>query len=383
MMKNIINALLIGAAVGAVLACGGCQGGSSGGDSGTDSTDSTTSSVDWSAVDASLNGFVTPAAVAVTGQVVGYSFAVTNSEGTLYETAGGNQTIDTVLPIASATKAPSAIAILTLVDAGVLSLDEPVGTYFAALDPGFDWPADKMAITTRMLLSHTAGIPAPPDPSTSDCLSNTVTTLRACAQQIAEAPLDYPPATTFSYSGADYQVAGYLAQLISAVPFTSLFASAVAAPLGLSTFVYNDEQNPRVAGGGSCDVHDYSKILRMMLRGGLADDGTRVLSDAMVHQLESNQIAGDTYEPIPFLSPSQQSYFAPEYTLGLFVTNPVEYSSAGSPGPEFSDPGLYGTTPWLDAGLGYAAIILINQDVSTGLEMWTAVRPITIAQVAP
>jgi CubicO group peptidase (beta-lactamase class C family) len=357
----------LGIAMAVVTLCAGC-------DSGTNHV------ADWSKVDQTLNGFVTSNLIAGQDEVQGYSFAVTGVDGTLYETAGGDQTVDTVSPIASATKVPSSIAILTLVDAGKLNLDEPVKTYLNQFDPSFDWPLDKRTITMRMLLSHTAGIPSPPDPQTSDCLSSTVTTLRACAQQIAQAPLDYQPGTTFSYSGADYQVAGYVAQLIAQEPFATLFADAVAQPLKLNTFIYDDPQNPRVAGGGSCNVDDYAKIMRMILRDGVADDGTRVLSDAMIQELEKNQISGTTIETLPFLQDSAP-YFAPEYTLGFFVTNPAEYQQDGSPGPEFVDPGLFGTTPWIDTGLGYGAIIMITSDTQTGLDMWNAARPVVISQL--
>jgi CubicO group peptidase (beta-lactamase class C family) len=340
---------------------------------------------DFSQAKATLDGFIVkPGATvdenAASGSVDGYSFAVTDSKGTLYEAAGGNQDVGTVSPIASATKMPSAIAILTLVDAGKLSLDEPVKTYLNALDPSFSWPYDKRNITMRMLLSHTAGIPAPPDPATTDCLSDTFTTLRECAQDIATKPLDYPPGTTFAYSGADYQVAGYVAQLIAGEPFTQLFQNAVATPLGLTTFVYNDNENPRVAGGGSSNVDDYMKILRMILNDGVADNGARILSDAMIQELQRNNTAHLRKKPLSFLSNTAQNYFS-GYTLGLFITDPAQYQSDGTSGPEFVDPGLYGTTPWFDMDRKYGAVILITNDTITGLDMWTAVRPKIVSQL--
>ncbi len=341
-------------------------------------------SMNFSQAKITLDGFIdngnSVLNVAPSGQVSGYSFAITNGNGTLYETAGGDQDVNTVSPIASATKMPSAIAILTLVDAGKLALDEPVKTYLDALDPSFNWPYDKRGITMRMLLSHTAGIPSPPDPAVNDCLANTFTTLRECAQNIATTPLDYAPGTTFSYSGADYQVAGYVAQLIAATPFTDLFNSVVGTPLGLTTFVYNDNDNPRVAGGGSCNVDDYVKILRMVLNDGVADNGTRVLSDAMIKELQQNNTANVTIKPLSFLTDTSQNYFS-GYTLGLFITDPDQYASDGTSGPEFVDPGLFGTTPWIDMGVKYGAVILITNDTITGLDMWTAVRPQIVQQL--
>lgn len=328
---------------------------------------------DFSPAKAALDPYVSTDAAPASGSVSGYSFIAISRDGTQYTTAGGNQTVDTVSPLASATKLPSAIAILALVDAGKLDLDTPVATYFDALDPTFPWPQGKAAITMRMLLSHTAGIPSPPDPATTDCLNNVAQTLRQCAADIATTPLDYAPGTTFSYSGADYQVAGYVAELVSGMKWQDWFAKAVATPLGLKTFTYGETDNPRIAGGANSDVRDYAQILRMLLNGGYANIGVRVLSAAMVDVLRKNEIEGLPRDLVPFPQDEQADY--PGYTLSLWISAPTLYQSLGSPGPEYSDPGLFGATPWIDFGLGYAAFILITQDTQTGIDMWNSARP--------
>ncbi|MDP9141784.1 MAG: beta-lactamase family protein, partial [Pseudomonadota bacterium] len=61
--------------------------------------------------------------------VRGYSFAVFDGNETLLSCAGGDQNMDTVLPIASASKLPAAAAIMTLVDSNQLMLDLPVAVY--------------------------------------------------------------------------------------------------------------------------------------------------------------------------------------------------------------------------------------------------------------
>ncbi len=343
-----------------LVACGG--GGGSG------------SSSNFDQVGTTLNGFVTSSAPAPSGQVSGYSFALTDSSGTLYETAGGNLNTSAFLAIASATKLPSVIAILTLVDAGKLDLDTPVANYLNTLDPSFNWPVANQAITMRMLLSHTAGIRQSSE-SPSDCLNDLTTTLRLCAQNIANSPLDNPPGSTFSYTGADFQIAGYVATLLAGSSWQTFFANTVATPLGLTTFTYGPTQNPRIAGGALSNVDDYIKILRMILKDGVADNGASVLSSEMIHQLKISQTGTATFS-LPSSFPSNAD--STGYTLGLFVTNAADYTSAGSPGPEFTDPGLFGTTPWFDSGLGYAAIILIYQDTATGIDMLNAVRPVVI-----
>ena len=308
----------------------------------------------------------------------GYSFLLYNKSGILYSRAGGNQTASSVLAIASASKMPSAAAILTLVDSGKLNLDTPVATYLAT--SGVTWPVDKLGITMRMLLSHTSGLPGLGDSTDPDCINEeTSTTLAQCVQTIANTALVSQPGTEFNYGGADYQVAGYIATVLSQQNWQTFFSAAIAQPLGLTTFTYGPASvvtNPRIAGGALSDAADYAAILQMLQNSGQFN-GKQVLSSNSVAALEANEIKGlaVAYTPFP---PGQASRY-PGYGLGLWISSPSLYP--GSPGPEYSDPGLYGTSPWIDNGLGYGAIILIDQDVPTGLAMWNAARPLIISQL--
>ena len=46
-----------------------------------------------------------------------------------------------------------------------------------------------------------------------------------------------------------------------------------------------------------------------------------------------------------------------------------------------SDPGAFGTTPWVDQGLGYAAVLLVRKNLLSGLELWNEIRPLIIEQI--
>jgi CubicO group peptidase (beta-lactamase class C family) len=282
------------------------------------------------------------------------------------------------VPLNSASKMPSAAAILTLVDGLRLNLDLPVTTYL--LLGGVVWPLDKVGITMRMLLDHTSGLPGLSDRTSPACLGRqTSTTLRQCVIDISKLDLVSQPGAEFNYGGADYQVAGYIATLLSGQDWQPFFDGAIGQPLGLGSFSYGDAAttNPRIAGGASSNTADYAKILQMVQNGGQFA-GKRVLSAAMVAQLEKNQIQGKPVAFTPF--PEGQAQFYPGYGFGLWISAPSLYP--GSPGPEFSDPGLDGSTPWIDNGLHYGAALLIQQDPATGLDMWNAARPIIIGQLA-
>lgn len=66
---------------------------------------------------------------------------------------------DTLVPTYSVTKAPAAVAVLTLLGRGLVGLDDPVASV---------WPEyaarGKAATTVRHLLAHRAGLPAFPEP---------------------------------------------------------------------------------------------------------------------------------------------------------------------------------------------------------------------------
>jgi CubicO group peptidase (beta-lactamase class C family) len=336
---------------------------------------------DWTAVGQALDGFVDPLATQASGKVKGYSFILFDRSGTLYTRTGGDHQPGTVDQLASASKMPAVAAILTLVDQNKLNLDTPVASYLQSAGNPISWPSDKAAITMRMLLSHTSGLPGLGD-NQPQCLNNPhLTTLRACAQLVADAALVSQPGAEFNYGGADYQVAGYLAVVISgAADWESFFNTALAAQLGgIPSFTWGSAlltPNPRIAGGANSNAADYATILHMVLAGGVYN-GKQVLSSAAIGILTRNEIAGLQIKNSPFGDAEAALY--PGYTLGLFISDPSLHP--GSPGPEYSDPGLTGATPWFDTGLGYGAVLLIDSNTFTGVAMWNKVRPLIIGQL--
>ncbi len=334
---------------------------------------------DWTGTAATLDATIGSGR----GQVSGYSFGLFDRTGPLFAKAGGDIPADQLVLLASATKLPSVLAILTLVDNGDINLDTPVAEYLAR-DPSFDWPADKAAITMRMLLAHTSGLPGLDDVAQPACITDeTGISLRDCAQNIARVDLADRPGAAFNYGGIDFQVAGYIATLISNQNWQDFFQTRLAAPLGLSRFTYGDPAtviNPRIAGGGASIASEYGEFLRLLLNDGLYN-GTRVLSSGMVAATLSDQTAGlpTRYSPFPLLRRSDY----PGYGLGVFLSAPRKHP--GSNGPEWSDPGVFGSIPWLDVALGYGAVLLLQSDIVngtvTGLDIWDDLRPGIITQL--
>jgi CubicO group peptidase (beta-lactamase class C family) len=326
---------------------------------------------DWTKLDRALEAHVGESRAEGGNLFSGITLMVLHGTPVVYNKGFGEQTVDSVLPIASATKMPSALVILKLVDLHVLDLDRPVGEYLKRA-PGFLWPPDKRPITLRMLFNHTSGARAE-DP----CLSAVRGTLRGCAQQLATLPLEFAPGTKFAYGSGGMQVAGFVAEAATGRKWNDLFSEYVARPLKLTRFTYGRGDNPRIDGGAWSDAGDYLKLLEMFL-GGCSFRGVRLLSAETCSLMGTDQVAG-----VEILR-SPAGRLATGYSFGWWHSDSGFLASQREPrthGPELSDPGAFGTTPWVDQGLGYAAVLLVRKNLLSGLELWNEIRPLIIEQI--
>jgi CubicO group peptidase (beta-lactamase class C family) len=204
-----------------------------------------------------------------------------HGQNVLLQTFGTHQ-VGTVMPLASASKPLAAAVLMSLVDQGLLALDDPVGLYLPEYAQG-----QLAAITLRMCFAHTSGLPTF-DPVTS----NPAITLRQSAAQIALLPLHFVPGTAFDYGNVSMQVAGAVCEVVTGVPWETLFQQRIAGPLGMTstTFTFaSTTLNPGVADGAWSNAEDYTHFLEM-LRGGGQRNGVRVLSEAATAEMLTDQI---------------------------------------------------------------------------------------------
>lgn len=133
---------------------------------------------------------------------------------------------DTVFDIQSITKQFTAAAILRLEMDGLLSVDDPVGTYIEGL------PEDKAAITLHQLLTHTAGLP--------EDLGGDYEPIdrRAYLDLVGEAPLSSQPGTEYAYSNAGYSVLAAVIEIVSGRSYEAYLHEALFEPAGLTLTGY-------------------------------------------------------------------------------------------------------------------------------------------------
>lgn len=293
---------------------------------------------DFSSVDDYLNQLVS--AVPLDGAAL----LVEKDGVTIHQQVYGAYTLDTVVPIASATKWVSGTVVMALVDSGVLTLDDTTGQWLG-------WQGEKGEITLRQLMSHTSGI----DRDDAPCISDRFTTLAACVDEIYQLPLIAPPGTEFHYGGNSMQVAGRMCEVAAGQPWVTLYEQYVRGTLQMTRAQYGSLTNPRIAGGMSSDLNSYGNLLRMYAASG-AFNGTTVLSPAAVETALRDQ-TGDAV--LGYIPPCRTLFDAPAaYGIG----NWVDALSADGASLQNSSPGAFSFHPWYDPGRGLIGVLLVYVD---------------------
>jgi len=286
------------------------------------------------------------ARLAEAGLADGLLIVESNRDGKLEsQTFGkGATTGSTTVPLAETSMLPTTVVLLSLVDDGTLSLDEPIGSTLRWLDG----PAG--AVTLRQLLSHTSGLPA-----SVECAEPTPA---ACDAAIAAALLVEAPGEGFHVTDLDAHVAARLAETATGRPWSELFAERVAGPSGMTVTTYAD---PSTTGGlvavdGTTTADDLGRLLAVIRDGGVADTGARVLSEESVRQILLDQtVRLDTHTEAWVAETG-----VPTYGLGVWRDR-LRGDDVAS---VVSAPNRYGLYPFVDVGRSAWGIVVVDDRVA-------------------
>lgn len=160
-------------------------------------------------------------------------------------------------PWASVTKQVVATLVMQDVEAGRLSLDEPVSTYLE------DWPATGPAAPSlRQLMRHQSGLYDPEDEKDYDPHSAADLDPMLCVERRTQ-----EPGGSFNYSNCDFLLVGRILEQVNGRTLDVLFQSRIAEPAGLfeARFV---RANTRLA--PDIDETSASRIAAYGAAGGLA-----------------------------------------------------------------------------------------------------------------
>lgn len=177
------------------------------------------------------------------GPIPGVAIAVSKYNKVIYQKGFGVQNLqskepvraDTVFGIASVTKSFTALAIMQLVEAGKLSVHDPVVNYL----PNFNVPGIKPvdAVKIHHLLTHSTGI-APIE--RREELNQFHEHIDYLARQGHE--LLGKPGAYFSYSNDMFLLLGAIIENVTGVPYRQYMREQILQPLQLNCSTYSIEQ---------------------------------------------------------------------------------------------------------------------------------------------
>jgi CubicO group peptidase (beta-lactamase class C family) len=259
--------------------------------------------------------------------------------------AGRKMTTDTVFRIASQTKAITSTAILSLVEEGKLTINDPVSRVIpqfakTTVAAGGSVVPAKRAITIRDLLTHTAGISYGIEPAiasqyeakglgpaagfgwyTADKDESVCSTM----ERLATLPFVAQPGEQWVY-GYNTDILGCVVERASGMPLDAFIKTRITEPLrmtdtqfflpaaqrsrlaavyasgddgsikrapdgprGQGNYVDGPRRNFAGGAGLLSTARDYSRFLEMIRRGGELD-GVRILAPRTVKLMSTNQV---------------------------------------------------------------------------------------------
>jgi dipeptidyl aminopeptidase/acylaminoacyl peptidase len=232
--------------------------------------------------------------------------------GVLNKDTGVETTTDSLFQIGSMSKVWTTTAVMQLVDDGLLDLDAPIIEVLPELRLSGQASTEKL--TMRHLLTHTGGIDGDVFDDTGrgdDCLEKYVAVLAGVAQ-------NHPLGATWSYCNSGFSVAGRVLEKLTGKTWDAVLRERIFGPLGLRYtctlpeeallyraaigHVAEGDEEPkkapvwvlhRAAGPAGLINSTVAEVLawaRMHLTGGLAADGTRVLSERSVAAMAEWQV---------------------------------------------------------------------------------------------
>ncbi|MEM6631814.1 MAG: serine hydrolase [Bacteroidota bacterium] len=153
---------------------------------------------------------------------------------------------DNVFRIGSVTKQFTACAILKLMEAGKLKLDDPITNFIE------DYPTHGHTITIEHLLTHTSGIRSYTDMGKWDSeIRKQDFTPEEMVDYFKNEPMDFAPGEQWRYNNSGYFLLGHIIELLSGQSYGEYLTENFFEPLGMKHTSYGNTSRivpKRVAG---------------------------------------------------------------------------------------------------------------------------------------
>ena len=169
------------------------------------------------------------------------------------DAAGQPVTEQSLFPVASVTKLATGLAVLRLVDAGQLTLDDPLARHIPEAVAAGDWN-----VTLRRLLSHTAGLPL--DPAAEGASYGPGLDWPILADACIQTPLQRSPGTRVHYSNVGYGLLAVIIERETGYSFSSALERLVLDPLGIEAYLGVEPPRPQVVLAGVHGTHARTEL---------------------------------------------------------------------------------------------------------------------------
>ena len=268
-----------------------------------------------------------------------------NSFGMADREAGRPMTADTIFRIYSMTKPVTAVAVMQLVERGLLHPDFPVGWYlpefreFQVYDENGIPRQPKRELRVQDLMTMTSGLPYPNCLTKTECdmasffgdmeaarnTDHPVDTAEFC-RRAAKIPAEFDPGTHWKY-GISADILGGIVQQITGMDYRDYLFENIFDPLGMTDtdfYVHPEKQNrfagayewigkelvrdekchlglndyptkPAFISGGAgltSTSGDYAKFANALALGGISKDGVRIISEKALSYIRTPQVGG-------------------------------------------------------------------------------------------
>lgn len=268
--------------------------------------------------------------------------------------------LDTRFNLGSMNKMFTAVAMMRLVEAGKVSLDDPISKYLSE-----DWlpKVDKTRVTVRHLLTHSSGLGSYFNKrydESSRLLFRKVDDYKAL---VADETLQFEPGTRSRYSNTGMLIAGAVIESASGTDYFEFVRREVTGPAGMtSTDCYElDKVNPNLAVGYEArrtptGVTYRNNIFDHVLRGGPAGGGYSTAEDLLRFDLALRSKKLLRQESLDQLWKAYPELDSPRYGLGFGVEETPAGKVVGHGG------GFTGINSNLDMFLdaGYTVVVMSN-----------------------
>ena len=264
----------------------------------------------------------------------------------------------TQAPIAASSQWLTAAVVLTFVEEGKISLDDPVGKYLPEFNKYM-----KSYLTVRQCLMHLTGFERDKGLNTKVTFGRKYQTLEEQVNALAAKEITSNAGEQYFYGSYGPAIAARVVEVVGKKQFERLAQERIFRPCKMRATNFGfDGGCPNPGFGAQSTANDYLNFLIMLLNGGTFE-GKKVLGEASIKELQRAQLGS---EPVKY-KPEAVAGFDVSY--GTYI---LEKDASGN-AQVISSPSLAGTWPWIDLCRKYAAILLVA-DVKNEVKKDTGIQ---------